>query len=76
LRKNTRDLDRDLLTLDREEKRIQAEIKKLAKANQMGAAKTLAKEVIRIRKQREKIISMKGNWKNQLSLTNHSNQPL
>ena len=31
--------------LETEEKRVEVEIKKLAKANQMSAAKTLAKEV-------------------------------
>lgn len=43
--KSQHDLDRELVTLDREEKRITLEIKKAAKANQMSSAKTLAKEV-------------------------------
>jgi len=60
LKGNQRDLDKDLLNLDRQEKQISLEIKKLAKAGQMTAAKQLAKEVVRIRTQRTKIYSMKG----------------
>ena len=60
IQRNQRDLDKDLLTLDRNEKQITAEIKKLAKQNQMGSAKILAKELVRIRTQREKIYNMKA----------------
>jgi charged multivesicular body protein 2A len=60
IQRNQRDLDRDLLNLDRSEKQITAEIQKLAKQNQMGSAKILAKELVRIRGQREKIYNMKA----------------
>jgi division protein CdvB (Snf7/Vps24/ESCRT-III family) len=52
--------------LDREEKRVAAEMKRLAKLGQNASVKVLAKEIIRIRSQREKIYKMKG----QLSAVN------
>jgi len=60
IRHNQRDMDRELLQLDRDEKKVTLEIKQLAKANQGESAKVLAKELIRIRKQREKVLLMKG----------------
>mmetsp|Transcript_21259 Transcript_21259/g.43568 ORF Transcript_21259/g.43568 Transcript_21259/m.43568 type:complete len:81 (+) Transcript_21259:310-552(+) len=38
-----RELDREKVALEREEKRLQIEIKKAAKENQMGAVKIMAK---------------------------------
>jgi len=49
-----RDLDRDRLQLQRQEKQIEMDIKKAAKQGNMTQAKTLAKQLIRIRKQQEK----------------------
>lgn len=66
VRKSQRDLERELLALDREEKKVALEIKKLAKAGQVSSAKVLAKEIVRIRKQREKLLGMKA----QLSAVN------
>jgi len=57
---NQRDLDKELLMLDRQEKQTALEIKKLVKQGQNTAAKQLAKEIVRIRNQRTKIYSMKG----------------
>jgi len=54
-----RDLEREMLTLEREEKKLVLEIKRLAKAGQNSSAKTMAKELIRIRKQKEKLLSAK-----------------
>jgi len=54
------DLDRELAALDREEKKLQVEIKRLAAAGQTTSAKTLAVQIVRIRKQREQIYGMKG----------------
>lgn len=60
LTRNQRDLDREIQRLDREEKKLQLEIKSLVKKGQNGAAKTLAKEIVRIRQQKEKIYKMRG----------------
>eukprot|EP01114_Cavostelium_apophysatum_P011842 TRINITY_DN26368_c0_g1_i1.p1 TRINITY_DN26368_c0_g1~~TRINITY_DN26368_c0_g1_i1.p1 ORF type:complete len:210 (+),score=36.34 TRINITY_DN26368_c0_g1_i1:62-691(+) len=60
LQHNQRDLDRELLQLDRDEKKTMLEIKKLAKQGQNSSAKVLAKEIVRIRGQRDKIYMMKG----------------
>eukprot|EP01118_Nematostelium_gracile_P018938 TRINITY_DN8580_c0_g1_i1.p1 TRINITY_DN8580_c0_g1~~TRINITY_DN8580_c0_g1_i1.p1 ORF type:complete len:202 (+),score=71.20 TRINITY_DN8580_c0_g1_i1:31-636(+) len=60
LNRNKRDLDKELLVLDREEKKIILEIKRLAKLGQNANAKTMAKELIRLRGQRDKIYAMKG----------------
>jgi division protein CdvB (Snf7/Vps24/ESCRT-III family) len=62
-RQITRDqhsLDRTLAELDREEKRLAAEIKKLAKAGQNSTVKVLAQQIVRVRKQKEKIYAAKG----------------
>ncbi|TPX34334.1 hypothetical protein SmJEL517_g02947 [Synchytrium microbalum] len=53
-----RDLERDRQQLERQEKQIEAEIRKAGKANNVTAAKTLAKQLIRVRKQKEKSYSM------------------
>jgi len=58
--RNQRDLDRELLALERQEKQIIVEIKRLAKAGQTANAKSMAKELVRVRKQREKLYGMKS----------------
>jgi len=60
LGKDQHSLDRTLNELDREEKKLTAEIKRLAKLGQNSSVKVLAKEVVRIRKQKEKIYATKG----------------
>jgi len=54
LRKTTRDVERDRRGLEREEQKVMAEIKKAAKANNKSACQVLAKQLINIRKQKER----------------------
>lgn len=56
-----RELDRERTGLEREEKRITADIKKFAKENQMGAVKVLAKDLVRTRAHITKFIEMRSN---------------
>ncbi|KAI9144942.1 Snf7 family [Paraphysoderma sedebokerense] len=49
-----RDLERDRLQLERQEKQIELEIKKAARAGNQTLCKQYAKQLIRIRKQKEK----------------------
>ena len=60
-----RDMDREMRELDRTEKQVMAEIKQRAKAPGVSgqgdaALKSLAKQLVQIRKQREKLISAKA----------------
>eukprot|EP01121_Diplochlamys_sp_Union-15-3_P008163 TRINITY_DN2148_c0_g2_i2.p1 TRINITY_DN2148_c0_g2~~TRINITY_DN2148_c0_g2_i2.p1 ORF type:complete len:212 (+),score=54.04 TRINITY_DN2148_c0_g2_i2:226-861(+) len=59
VRKSQRDLETEIRALDRQEKQVQLEIKKLARANQMSSARMLAKEIVRIRAQRDKLLQTK-----------------
>uniref|UniRef100_A0A7S4P3E8 Uncharacterized protein n=1 Tax=Guillardia theta TaxID=55529 RepID=A0A7S4P3E8_GUITH len=61
IRGEMRTLQRQCDTIEREEKKIKAEIKKAWKENQPAAAKMLAKEVIRSQKARERILLGKAN---------------
>jgi charged multivesicular body protein 2A len=56
-----RELDRERAGLEREEKRIIIEIKKYAKEGQMGAVKTLAKDLVRSRQYITKFIEMRSH---------------
>jgi charged multivesicular body protein 2A len=56
-----RELDRERTTLEREEKRITADIKKFAKEQQMGAVKTMAKDLVRTRAHITKFIEMRSH---------------
>ena len=56
-----RELDREKLALEREEKRLTIEIKQAAKANQMGAVKIMAKDLVRTRTYITKFIEMRSN---------------
>ena len=60
-----RDMDREMRELDRTETQVMAEIKKRAKqagvAGSDPALKSLAKQLVQIRKQREKMISAKAH---------------
>lgn len=44
-----RELDRERVNLERNEKKLIMDIKKYAKENQMGAVKTMAKDLVRTR---------------------------
>ena len=55
-----RELDREKLNLEREEKRITIEIKKMAKEQQMSAVKIMAKDLVRTRQYITKFIEMRS----------------
>jgi len=50
LRKECRNIERQIIDIQREEKRVQKAIKDAAKRNDMGSAKALAKEIVRSRR--------------------------
>jgi Snf7 len=54
-----RELDREKVGLEREEQRITIEIKKAARENQMGAVRTMAKDLVRTRQHIAKFIEMR-----------------
>lgn len=56
-----RDLDRERMKMDQQEKKVIADIKKLAKDNQMDAVKIMAKDLVRTRRQSRKFMLMKAN---------------
>jgi division protein CdvB (Snf7/Vps24/ESCRT-III family) len=68
IRENKRDLDKEGRGMDRErqnlqmqEKKIQAEIKQAIKRGDEGTARLLAKQIVGIRKQEQRLLGMKGN---------------
>ncbi|XP_035901057.1 charged multivesicular body protein 2a [Anopheles maculipalpis] len=61
LNKAMRDLDREKMKMEQQEKKIIADIKKLAKENQMDAVKIMAKDLVRTRRYVRKFMLMKAN---------------
>ncbi|EDV27008.1 Charged multivesicular body protein 2a [Trichoplax sp. H2] len=61
LNKAIRDLDRERVKLEQQEKKVIADIKKMAKAGQMDATKIMAKDLVRTRRYVKKFIMMKAN---------------
>ena len=59
LEKTQRELDRERVKLENQEKKLIVEIKKSAKAGQMGACKIQAKDLVRTRRYIEKFYSMR-----------------
>lgn len=59
-----RELDREKVGLEREEKRLTMEIKKAAKENQMKAVKIMAKDLVRTRQHVTKFIEMRRYVRN------------
>ncbi|KAI9745154.1 MAG: ESCRT-III subunit protein did4 [Claussenomyces sp. TS43310] len=59
LEKTQRELDRERVKLENQEKKLIVEIKKSAKAGQMGACKIQAKDLVRTRRYVEKFYSMR-----------------
>lgn len=57
---NQREIDREILKLDRQEKQLTIEIRKLAAQGQNSGAKTLARELVRVRKQKEQLLKTKS----------------
>jgi len=54
IRKSMRDVDRERTALQNQEKKLTLEIKKMAKQGQMGAARIMAKDLVRTRNQVQK----------------------
>merc|ERR1712130_29831 len=61
LNKAMRELDRERTKMEQQEKKIIADIKKMAKAGQMDAVKIMAKDLVRTRKAIKKFMLMKAN---------------
>ncbi|KAI3384174.1 hypothetical protein SNEBB_008208 [Seison nebaliae] len=61
LNRSIRELDRERMRIEQQEKRTIADIKKMAKAGQMDAVKVLAKDVARSRRTIKKFMLMKAN---------------
>ncbi|CAG2173963.1 unnamed protein product [Oppiella nova] len=61
LNKAIRDLERERSKMEAQEKKLIADIKKMAKDNQMDAVKIMAKDLVRTRRYVKKFILMKAN---------------
>ncbi|XP_052266031.1 charged multivesicular body protein 2a-like [Dreissena polymorpha] len=61
LNKAMRDLDRERAKMEQQEKKVIADIKKMAKQGQMDAVKIMAKDLVRTRRYVKKFILMKAN---------------
>ncbi|XP_076312564.1 charged multivesicular body protein 2a-like isoform X1 [Tachypleus tridentatus] len=61
LNKAMRDLDRERTKMEQQEKKLIADIKKMAKDGQMDAVKIMAKDLVRTRRYVKKFILMRAN---------------
>lgn len=61
LNRAMRDLDRERSKMEQQEKKVIADIKKMAKAGQMDAVKIMAKDLVRTRRYVKKFIMMRAN---------------
>lgn len=61
LNRAMRDLDRERMKMEQQEKKIIADIKKMAKDGQMDAVKIMAKDLVRTRRYVKKFMLMKAN---------------
>jgi len=61
LTKAMRELDRERVKMEQQEKKLIADIKKMAKQGQMDAVKIMAKDLVRTRKSIKKFMLMKAN---------------
>lgn len=61
LNKAMRDLDRERAKMEQQEKKVIADIKRLAKENQMDAVKVMAKDLVRTRRYVQKFMLMRAN---------------
>lgn len=59
LDRSIREIDRERLNLERQEKKVTADIKKTAREGQIGAVKIMAKDLVRTRKFIEKFYGMR-----------------
>jgi len=60
IRKAVREVDRERTKLQQQEKKLVQEIKRMAKQNQIGPVRVMAKDLVRIRNQVTKFYSMKS----------------
>merc|ERR1719281_439232 len=61
IKRSCRDVDRERSHLERNEKKLMADIKKAAKDGQIGAAKVMAKDLVRTRGYIKKMHKMKSH---------------
>lgn len=61
LNKAMRDLDRERAKMEQQEKKVIADIKKMAKQGQMDAVRIMAKDLVRTRRYVKKFILMRAN---------------
>ncbi|KRT80549.1 hypothetical protein AMK59_6821 [Oryctes borbonicus] len=61
LNKAMRDLDRERMKMEQQEKKIIGDIKKMAKEGQMDAVKIMARDLVRTRRYVKKFMIMKAN---------------
>jgi len=61
IKKSVRELDRERTALERQEKKLMADIKKAAKDGQMDSAKIMAKDLVRTRGYIKKMYKMKSH---------------
>ncbi|KAI4464111.1 charged multivesicular body protein [Holotrichia oblita] len=61
LNKAMRDLDRERMKMEQQEKKVIGDIKKMAKEGQMDAVKIMAKDLVRTRRYVKKFMVMKAN---------------
>eukprot|EP00040_Diaphanoeca_grandis_P002577 m.22165 g.22165 ORF g.22165 m.22165 type:complete len:209 (-) comp13707_c0_seq1:206-832(-) len=59
LKKSMRELDREKTQLERQEKKLVTDMKKAAKEGQMESVKIMAKDIVRTRKNKQKMMMMK-----------------
>ena len=60
LKRAVREIERERLKLQNEEKKMIAEIKRLAKSNNIGPVKVMAKDLVRLRRHVQKFYDMKS----------------
>ncbi|CAG5090346.1 Oidioi.mRNA.OKI2018_I69.PAR.g12566.t1.cds [Oikopleura dioica] len=61
LQRAMRDLDRERMNMEKQEKQIIADIKKMAKKNEMATVKIMAKDLVRTRNTCKKFMLMRAN---------------
>ena len=61
IKKSVREIDRERTALERQEKKLLADIKKAAKDGQMDSAKIMAKDLVRTRGYIKKMFKMKAH---------------
>jgi|EP00624_Nannochloropsis_granulata_P004546 hypothetical protein len=60
IRHNERDMDRELQSLTREEAKLIIDIKKAAASGQHGVLKIMAKNLVQLRAQKDRLVTMKA----------------